>query len=61
MHIDSAVDCVVHFHDCGTASTASNVARYVSECMQLRETKPDLRRHFEDYHVDLFSSDGDAG
>ena len=34
-----------------------HVARFVSECMQLRETKPDLRRHFEDYHVDLFSSD----
>ena len=34
------------------------MARFVSECMQFRETKPDLSRHFEDYHVDLFSSDG---
>jgi len=38
-----------------------HVARFVSECMQLRETKPDLSRHFEDYcHVDMFSSDGDG-
>ena len=37
-----------------------HVARFVSVCMQLRETKPDLSRHFEDYHVDPFSSDGDG-
>ena len=36
------------------------VARFVSECMQLRETQPDLSRHFEEYHVDMFSSDGDG-
>ena len=28
--------------------------------MQLWETKPDLSRAFEDYHVDLFPSDGDG-
>jgi hypothetical protein len=37
-----------------------NVAWFVSECMKLRETMPDLARHFEGYHVDTFSSDGDA-
>ena len=38
-----------------------HVARFVSECMPLRETKPDLSRHFEDYcHFDMFSSDGDG-
>ena len=38
-----------------------HVARFVSECMQLRETKPDLSRHFKDYcQVDMFSSDGDG-
>jgi len=37
-----------------------HVAKFVSECMQLRETKPDLSRHFEENHVDLFSSDGDG-
>lgn len=40
--------------------TPRHVARFVSECLQLRDTKPDLTRHFEDYHVDLFSSDGDG-
>jgi len=37
-----------------------HVARFVSECMQLRESKPDLNRHFEDCHVDLFSSDDEC-
>ena len=64
-------DCVGGIHRAKRAGDAGmskfmnqsprHVARYVSECMQLRETNPDLRRHFEDYHVDLFSSDGDAG
>ena len=40
--------------------TPRHVARFVSECLQLRDTKPDLTRHFEDYPVDLFSSDGDG-
>ena len=40
--------------------TPRHVARFVSECMQLRETKPDLSRHFEGFPVDLFSSDDDA-
>jgi hypothetical protein len=33
---------------------------FVSECMKLRETMPALARHLEGYHVDMFSSDGDA-
>jgi hypothetical protein len=38
-----------------------HVARFVSACMQLRETLPDLERHLEGrYHVDLFSSDDDG-
>lgn len=37
-----------------------HVARFVSECMQLREEKPDLSRHFEENYVDLFSSDSDG-
>ena len=59
-------DCVGGIHRAKRAGDAGmskfmnqsprHVARYVSECMQLRETKPDLRRHFEEYHVDLFSS-----
>jgi hypothetical protein len=28
--------------------------------MKLRETMPDLARHLEGYHVNMFSSDGDA-
>lgn len=39
--------------DCGSEQfmnqSPRHVARFVSECMQLRETKPDLSRHFEDY------------
>ena len=37
-----------------------HVARFDSKCMQLRDTKPDLTRHFIDSHVDMFSSDGDG-
>jgi hypothetical protein len=40
--------------------TPRHVAWFVSECMKLRETMPDLARHIEGYHVDMFSSDGDA-
>jgi hypothetical protein len=40
--------------------TPRHVACVVSECMKLRETMPDLARHLEGYHVDMFSSDGDA-
>lgn len=41
--------------------TPRHVARFVSACMQLRETLPDLARHLEGrYHVDLFSSDDDG-
>jgi hypothetical protein len=44
--------------------TPRHVAWFVSECMKLRdalyhETMPDLARHFEGYHIDMFSSDGD--
>jgi hypothetical protein len=37
--------------------TPRHVAWFVSECMKLRETMPDLARHLEGYHVDMFSSD----
>jgi hypothetical protein len=40
--------------------TPRHVAWFVSECMKLRETMPDLARHVEEYHVDMFCSDGDA-
>jgi hypothetical protein len=40
--------------------TLRHVACFVSECMKLHEIMPDLPRHFEGYHVDMFSSDGDA-
>jgi hypothetical protein len=40
--------------------TPRHVAMFVSECMQLRETQPDLKRHFQGYRVDLFSSDYDG-
>jgi hypothetical protein len=40
--------------------TPRHVAWFVSECMKLRETMPGLARHLEGYHVDMFSSDGDA-
>jgi hypothetical protein len=37
--------------------TPRHVAWFVSECMKLRETMPDLSRHFGGYPVDMFSSD----
>jgi hypothetical protein len=40
--------------------TPHYVAWFVSECMKLRETMSDLARYLEGYHVDIFSSDGDA-
>jgi hypothetical protein len=41
--------------------TPRHVAWFVSECIvKLRETMPDLARHLEGYHVDMFPSDGDA-
>ena len=35
-------------------SPRCHVARFVSECMQFRETKPDLSRQFVDYRDNLF-------
>jgi hypothetical protein len=34
--------------------TPRHVAWFVSECTSWRETMPDLPRHFEGYHVDMF-------
>jgi hypothetical protein len=40
--------------------TPRHVPWFVSECMKLRETMPDLARHFEGYHKDMSPYDGDA-
>ena len=38
--------------------TPRHVARFVSECMQLREEKSNLSKHFDEHHVDQDAGDG---